>query len=173
MIKYLYHFGVEFIHTLLIIGAGGHGRVVAEIAAACGYDRNSIAFLDDNAASAAVGKIEKMDLYAPSYDGVFIAIGNNTLRQKLTAQLSGMQGEKLVTLIHPTAYVSLSATIGKGTVVEPKAVINTNSRIGQGCIISVGTIIDHDCEIGDFCHINAGMICGAGSCVDALSRISK
>ena len=159
-------------HTLLIIGAGGHGRVVAEIAIACGYNRNSIAFLDDNAPGA-VGKIEEMEMFAPRYYGVFVAIGNNELRQKLTAQLSGMQGVKLVTLIHPTAYVSPSATIGKGTVVEPKAVINTNSRIGQGCIISVGTIIDHDCEIGDFCHINAGMICGAGSQVEALSRISK
>lgn len=159
-------------HTLLIIGAGGHGCVVAEIALACGYERDSIAFLDDNA-PVAVGKIEEIDLYAPRYDGVFIAIGNNAWRQKLTAQLSGMQGVKLVTLIHPTAYVSPSATIGKGTVVEPKAVINTNSRIGQGCIISVGTIIDHDCEIGDFCHINAGIICGAGCRVDALSRISK
>ena len=156
--------------TLLIIGAGGHGRVVAEIAVVCGYDR--IAFLDDNSPDA-VGKISEMDLYAPRYDGVFIALGNNALRQKLAVQLCGMQGVKLVTLIHPTAYVSPSATIGQGTVVEPKAVINTNSRIGQGCIISVGTIIDHDCEIGDFCHINAGMVCGAGSRVDALSRISK
>lgn len=156
--------------TLLIIGAGGHGRVVAEIAAACGYD--SIAFLDDKACGA-VGKIEEMELYAPRYDGVFIAIGNNALRQKLMAQLCGMQGVRLVTLIHPTAYVSPSATIGQGTVVEPKAVVNTNSRIGRGCIISVGTIIDHDCEIGEFCHINAGMVCSAGSRVEELSRISK
>jgi UDP-N-acetylbacillosamine N-acetyltransferase len=159
-------------HTLLIIGAGGHGRVVAEIAVACGYERKSIAFLDDNATDA-IGKIEEIDLYAPRYDGVFVAIGNNELRQRLTVQLYRLEGARLVTLIHPTAYVSLSAIIGQGTVVEPKAVINTNSRIGQGCIISVGTIIDHDCEIGDFCHINAGMVCGAGSRIDALSRISK
>ena len=156
--------------TLLVIGAGGHGLVVAEIAAACGYD--SLAFLDDNAPGA-VGKIEEMELYATRYDGVFIAIGNNALRQQLTAQLYGMQGVRVVTLIHPTAYVSPSATIGQGTVVERKAVVNTNSRIGQGCIISVGTIIDHDCEIGEFCHINAGMVCSAGSRVEALSRISK
>ncbi|MBQ9572900.1 MAG: hypothetical protein IJR22_05870 [Acidaminococcaceae bacterium] len=79
---------------------------------------------------------------------------------------------KLVTLVHPTAYVSPSATVGAGTVVEPKAVINTNSQIGQGCIISVGTVVDHDCVIGDFCHINAGVVCGAGSCVEALTRLS-
>lgn len=157
---------------LLIVGAGGHGRVVAEIAVACGYDKNSIAFLDDNVPDA-VGKIGEMELYAPRYDGIFIAIGNNALRQKLTVQLCGMTGVRLVTLIHPMAYVSPSAVIGQGTVVEPKAVINTNSRIGQGCIISVGAIIDHDCEIGDFSHINAGMVCSAGSRVEALSRISK
>ena len=158
--------------TLLIIGAGGHGRVVAEIAVACGYDMNSIEFLDDYAPTV-LGKIEEMDIYAPRYDGVFVAIGNNELRQKLSAQLCQIEGVKFVTLIHPTAYISPSVIIGQGTVVEPKAVINTNSRIGKGCIISVGSIIDHDCEIGDFCHINAGMICGAGSRVDALSRISK
>lgn len=156
--------------SLLIIGAGGHGRVVVEIATACGYD--TIAFLDDNAPGA-IGKLEEIDVYAPRYEGVFIAIGNNALRQKLAAQLCGMTGVKLVTLIHPTAYVSPSTVIGQGTVVEPKAVVNTNSRIGQGCIISVGTIIDHDCEIGEFCHINAGMVCSAGCCVEALSRISK
>ena len=155
--------------SLLIIGAGGHGRVVAEIAEACGYD--SIAFLDDNSPTA-IGKIKEMESYTPQYDGVFIAIGNNALRQQLAGQLKQLKGAKLVTLVHPTAYVSPSATVGAGTVVEPKAVINTNSQIGQGCIISVGTVVDHDCLIGDFCHINAGVVCGAGSCVEALTRLS-
>lgn len=158
--------------SLLIIGAGGHGRVVAEIAVACGYVASSIAFLDDNS-PAAVGKVLDMPLFAPRYDGVFVAIGNNALRQQLIGQLKEMQGVTLVSLVHPTAYVSPSATMGLGTVVEPKAVINTNSRIGQGCIISVGTVVDHDCVIGDFCHINAGIVCAAGSRIDALSRISN
>lgn len=157
--------------TLLIVGAGGHGRVVAEIAMACGYDANAIAFLDDNSPDA-VGKIEDMPLYAPKYDGVFVAIGNNALRQKIIDQLKQVEGATLVTLVHPTAYVSPSATVGAGTVVEPKAVINTHSQIGQGCIISVGTVVDHDCVIGDFCHINAGVVCSAGSCVEALARLS-
>ncbi len=68
--------------TLLIIGADGHGRVVAEIAMACGYDKNAVAFLDDNV-SGAVGKIENMDLHAPRYDGVFVANGNKALRKSL------------------------------------------------------------------------------------------
>ena len=157
--------------SLLIIGAGGHGRVVAEIAIACGYDANAIAFLDDNS-PAAIGKIKDLESYMPQYDGVFIAIGNNALRQQLAGQLKRMKGAKLVTLVHPTAYVSPSAAVGAGTVVEPKAVINTNSQIGQGCIISVATVVDHDCVIGDFCHINAGVVCGAGSCVEALTRLS-
>lgn len=146
--------------------------MVAEIAVACDYDSGSIAFLDDSSPDA-IGKVKDMALYAPKYDGVFVANGNNVVRQQICEQLKQVPGATLIKLVHPTAYVSPSATIGHGTVVEPKAVINTNSRIGQGCIISVGTIIDHDCEIGDFCHINAGMVCGAGSRVDALSRISK
>jgi len=158
--------------SLLIIGAGGHGRVVAEIAVVCGYDDRSIAFLDDNSPDA-IGVVKDMELYAPRYDNVFVAIGNNVARQQISEQLCQIEGVELVTLIHPTAYVSPSATVGLGTVIEPKAVVNTHSRIGQGCIISVGTIVDHDCVIGDFCHINAGMICGAGCRVEALSRISK
>ena len=158
--------------SLLIIGAGGHGRVVAEIAVSCGYDTDSIAFLDDNSLDA-IGKVKDMELYAPKFDGVFVAIGNNAVRQQICEQLKQMLGVKLITLVHPTAYVSPSATVAPGTVIEPKAVVNTHSRIGQGCIISVGTIIDHDCIIGDFCHINAGVVCGAGSRVDSLSRISN
>lgn len=158
--------------SLLIIGAGGHGRVVAEIAVACGYDTDSIAFLDDNSPDA-IGKVKDMAMYAPKYDGVFVAIGNNAVRQQICEQLKQVPGATLIKLVHPTAYVSPSATVAPGTVIEPKAVVNTHSRIGQGCIISVGTIIDHDCIIGDFCHINAGMVCGAGSRVDSLSRISN
>ena len=65
--------------SLLIIGAGGHGRVVAEIAVACGYDSGSIAFLDDNSPDAN-GKVKDMALYAPKFDGVFVAIGDNAVR---------------------------------------------------------------------------------------------
>ena len=157
--------------TLLILGAGGHGQVVKEIAIACGYEPQAIAFLDDNAPNVA-GKINDAPYLAPNYDGVIIAIGDNGLRQDITEKLKHFEGINIITLIHPTAYVSPSAVIGKGTVVEPKAVINANSKIGEGCIISVGTIVDHDSSVGYFSHINAGAICMAGSKVEALTKIN-
>lgn len=157
--------------SLLIIGAGGHGQVVKEIAIACGFEQQAIAFLDDNAFDA-VGKLNEAPYLAPNYDGVIIAIGNNALRRDITDKLERFEGINIVTLIHPTAYTSPTAVIGKGTVVEPKAVINTNSKIGEGCIVSVGAIVDHDSSIGYFSHINSGAICMAGSKVEKLTKIN-
>lgn len=154
---------------LLIIGAGGHGQVVKEIAETCGYE--AIDFLDDNSPNA-VGKINEASNLAPNYDGVIVGIGNNTIRRDITTQLEKIEGINLVTLIHPTAFISKSAIIGKGTVVEPNATINANSKIGEGCIISVGTVIDHDCSIGYFSHINSGAICMAGSKVESFAKVN-
>lgn len=157
--------------TLLILGAGGHGQVVKEIAIACGYEPQSIAFLDDNAPNA-VGKMNEAPYLAPNYSSVIISIGNNALRQDITEKLERFEGINIVTLVHPTAFVSPSAVIGKGNVVEPNAVINSNSQIGEGCIISVGAIVDHDSSVGSFSHINAGAICMAGSKIEKLTKVN-
>lgn len=157
--------------TLLIFGAGGHGRVVKEIAIACGYEPQAIAFLDDHAPNV-VGKFNEAPYLAPNYDGVILAIGNNELRRDITEKLERFEGVNIITLIHPTAYVSSSAVIGKGTVIEPKVVVNTNSKIGEGCIISVGAIVDHDSSVGYFSHINAGAICMAGSRIEVLTKVN-
>lgn len=155
--------------SLLILGAGGHGQVVKEIAEACGYD--TVAFLDDKAPDA-IGKLNEAPYLAPNYDGVIIAIGNNKLRLEITSKLERWEGINIVTLIHPTAYISPSAVIGTGTVIEPRAVVNARSKIGSGCIISVGAIVDHDCGIGHCSHINAGAICMAGSKVEKLTKVN-
>ena len=154
--------------SLLILGAGGHGQVVKEIAEACGYD--TVDFLDDKAPNA-IGKLNEAPYLVPNYDSVIIAIGNNVLRRDITEKLEQFEGIKVITLIHPTAYISRSAVIGKGTVVEPNAIVNAHSKIGEGCIISVGAIVDHDSSIGYFSHINAGAICMAGSKISALTKV--
>lgn len=154
---------------LLILGAGGHGQVVKEIAEACGYD--TVAFLDDKTPDA-IGKLNEAPYLAPNFDGIIIAIGNNALRRNITAKLEQFEGINIVTLIHPTAYISCSSVIGKGTVVEPNAIVNAHSKIGEGCIISVGAIVDHDSSIGYFSHINSGAICMAGSKIAALTKVN-
>lgn len=138
--------------NLLIIGAGGHGKVVKEVAEALNiYEK--IDFLDDNS-SEAVGKIADMAAMHASYDAAFVGIGNNAFRNELLKKLEAI-GYIIPAFIHPTAYISKTAKIGKGTVVEPKAIVNANSVVGNGCIISVGATVDHDVVLDDCVHVNA------------------
>ena len=145
--------------NLLIIGAGGHGKVVAEVADACGYE--NIVFLDDNSPEA-IGKINDIASFIREFPNAFVGIGNNQFRNEMLIKLNEI-GYYIPVLIHPTAYVSKSASISKGTVVEPLAIINANSIVGQGCIISVGAIVDHDVVLGECVHVNAGAVVKSGA----------
>lgn len=152
---------------LLIIGAGGHGKVVSEIAADIGY--GEIAFLDDNSPEA-IGKITELNKFRNQYSEAFVGLGNNKRRSELLCELQDC-GYVIPVLIHPSAYISRTAMIGSGTVVEPKAIVNANTVIGNGCIISVGAIVDHDVEIKECCHINAGAIVKAGGKIDSFRKL--
>ncbi len=152
---------------LLIIGAGGHGHVVAEVAEDCGY--TDIAFIDDNS-DVAVGKITDIITFKDKYQSAFVGIGNNKVRDKILRNLKKW-GFEIPTLIHPSAYISRTAVVCEGTIVEPKAIVNANSRIGKGSIISVGAIVDHDVEIGKCCHVNSGAIVKAGGKLDDFIKL--
>ena len=153
--------------SILILGAGGHGKVVKEIAEALGY--TNVAFLDDNSAEA-IGRIADSKAFVNQFQEAFVGIGNNKFRGELLTRLE-QEGFAIPVLIHPTAYVSKSAVISNGTVVEPMAIVNANSKIGIGCIISVGSIVDHDAILEDCVHVNAGAICKAGSVVTKETRV--
>lgn len=153
--------------TLLIIGAGGHGQVVKEIAEDLGYEK--IAFLDDNS-PIAIGKISDIDKFKEEYQDAFVGIGNNAFRDKLIEQLE-KAGYNVPVLVHPSAYISRTAFIGAGTVIEPKAIVNAHASIGKGCIISVGSIVDHDTMLGNCVHANAGSIVKAGGTVEAFDKL--
>jgi UDP-N-acetylbacillosamine N-acetyltransferase len=144
--------------SLLIIGAGGHGQVVAETAAACGYEK--MVFLDDSSPDA-VGKTDELEELAKCYDGVIVSIGNGVIRRELIRRIQHI-GAPLVSLIHPRAYIAPSATVGAGSIVLPGAVVHSNAVIGISCIISIGALIDHDVVVDDFSHINTGAIVGSG-----------
>ena len=142
---------------LMILGAGGHGKVVADIARLCGYEQ--IAFLDDDPAKTSwvgypvSGPICQQDAY-DQWD-FFVAIGDSSVRQQLQDALA-QKGLSIATLIHPKAVVAQSATIGRGSIVMACAVVNPDAMIGQGCIINTCASVDHDCVVGDFCHISVG-----------------
>lgn len=159
---------------LLILGAGGHGKVVKEVAEAmCDDSENQfysgIDFLDDNA-SEAIGKISDLEKWHDSYDHVFVGIGNNAVRKRLLEKLTELNCQ-IPVLIHPTAYISKSAVVKIGTVVEPMAIVNANTTVEQGSIISVGSIVDHDVVVESCCHVNAGAICKAGSRIETGRKL--
>ena len=148
---------------LIIIGASGHGKVVADIAIENGY--RVLGFLDDDASKSenygfpVLGRIED----TVQFEGCefIIAIGKNEIRKKIAEQYKSL---KYAALIHPKAVVSASVQIGAGTVIMPMAVINAEARIGKHCIINSSSVIEHDCRIEDYVHISPGAaLCGAVS----------
>jgi UDP-N-acetylbacillosamine N-acetyltransferase len=143
---------------LYIIGAGGHGAVVAEVAAALGY---SIAgFIDDDPAKRGLAVLDWTVVggrdILPAGAHVVPAIGHNAVRDALLADCSS-HGWTLVTLVHPSAVVSRSAVLDAGTVVLPLAAVNARARIGRGCIINTAAVVEHDCVVGDAAHIAPGV----------------
>lgn len=155
--------------NLLILGAGGHGRVVRETAESM-ETFDTIAFLDDQNPDA-VGKLDDYMTLRAGFDSAFVAIGDNRLRSKWLEKLK-LVGYQIPTLIHPRAYVSPSSTVSYGTIVEPLACINTGVVIGSGCIVSVSAVIDHDCQIGSYSHIDCGVILSPRSVVDSYIKVS-
>ena len=144
---------------LIIIGASGHGKVVADIAIKMNKWQ-SIAFLDDDESIKTsmglkvIGKMADAFTYKDEAD-FFVAIGKNATREKVQGKLMD-QGMTVVKLIHPSAVIGTDVEIGMGTVVMAGVVINSSSRIGEGCIINTSSSLDHDNIIEDYVHISPG-----------------
>ena len=131
---------------LVILGSGGYGRTVYDVAEQLGY---SITVLDD---SDNVHPLDSFSHYI-SDDTQFIpAFGNNEFRLEWLERIE-KAGGKPATLVHPSAYISPRAHISEGCVILPGAIINTGTRIGKGCIINLGAIVDHDVIIEDGVHL--------------------
>lgn len=131
---------------LIILGSGGYGRTVYDIAEQLDY---SITVLDD---ADEEHPLTSFSLYIDD-DAEFIpAFGNNEFRLQWMERIEEAGG-KLATLIHPTAYVSPKAQISDGCVILPEAIVNTGSRVGKGCIINLGATIDHDVIVEDGVHL--------------------
>ncbi len=151
---------------LLIVGKGGHGQVVAEIAEDIGL-WSGVAFLDDRCSDeSVVGKTADMHRLIGEYRQAVVAIGDNERRLELLEELANC-GYQVPTLIHPRAWLSRYSQVGSGTVVLPGAVVNRGVKLGKGCIVNINSSIDHDCDIGDGVHV------GTGATIRSLVRISK
>lgn len=129
---------------LLILGAGQYGFVAREIAEAMGcFDK--IEFLDDHS-EIAIGELR--DIENIEYDAAFVAIGNPEIRSQYLNRI-----ENVVTLIHPTAFVSPAACIGEGCIFEAGVVISSDVRIGNGTIVMANAVIGHNATVGDCCQL--------------------
>lgn len=142
-------------NKLVIIGAGGHGKVIADIAEKVGY--TDIVFLDDNPNVTACGLYKVVGNSASAllyHDADFIvAIGDAKSRRRIQSELIENKLH-IVSLFHPSSIIASNVKIGIGTVMMAGSVINSGTEIGQGCIINTCASVDHDCIINDYVHIS-------------------
>jgi acetyltransferase EpsM len=157
---------------LVLWGAGGHGKVVLDIAIAMDAF-SGIAFIDDDPARAG-GEFCGCPVFPTLAEAgradrgaIVVAIGSNQIRARCAA-LALDRGWELATLIHPSAIVSPSARLGAGTVIMPHAVINAGAEIGSNCIINTAAVVEHDCRIGDHVHLSPGVLLGGAVTVEPL-----
>lgn len=151
---------------LAILGASGHGKVIADSALAQGWAE--VTFFDDAWPGGSVnrrwlvqGDTNSLLASADAFDGLVVGIGNNRVRAEKIALLK-RHGYELVTIVHPRAAVSDYASLGEGTVVFANAVINVDALVGAGGIINTGAVIEHDCGLGDCVHVSPNAVLAGG-----------
>jgi sugar O-acyltransferase (sialic acid O-acetyltransferase NeuD family) len=165
--------------AVVVYGAGGHGRVVADAAQCAGFE--VLGFLDDQSAvGAEVGSGRVLGGSGwwrghPDVD-VVLAVGDNSSRQRLGADLA-RDGRQALTVVHPSAVVSGAASLGPGVVVLALAVVNTDAKIGAGAIVNSAAVVEHDVIVGNYAHVSPNSTLagaaqlgdssqlGAGACV--------
>lgn len=174
--------------ALLVVGAGGHGGVVADAARAAGR-WHAIAFVDDAAGRESVhglwpvvGTTRDLEALRSRYPAAIVAIGEARRRLGLLDRLAAL-GYERPAVVHPAAVLGSLVELGAGTVVMAGAVVNIGARLGAGCIVNTGATVDHDCRLADGVHVcpgahlagevevGAGTWLGIGCCVRQCLRI--
>jgi sugar O-acyltransferase (sialic acid O-acetyltransferase NeuD family) len=167
---------------LLVVGAGGHGRAVAEAAQLSGLF-TVVGFLDDSMPAGemalglpVLGTVAGLAKHRNVCDQAIVAIGNNSVRDNL-AQKMAEAGISLATVVHPRAFVSPSAVVGHGSAIMAGAIVGTEARLGVGSIVNCGAVVDHHAAVEDFGHlgVNASMaggtVLGRGGWMQAGSAL--
>lgn len=152
---------------VLIVGAGGHGRAVAEMLSSS-HEYEIAGFVDDAATDAIWDRpilgptTVPLDGYLAHAGAAIVAIGNNRVREGLQARLRAA-GFEMITAVHPRAFVAPSAIVGEGSAIMAGAVVGTEARVGAGVIVNVGAAVDHHCQVHDFAHLGTGSSMAGGS----------
>jgi len=153
--------------TLLIIGAGGHGKAVAEAALLSG-EWQRIAFADDRWPELretfgwpVVSDVAGLAVLQGTAAGAIAAVGNNAVREQWVEVIRAA-GLPLVTVVHPRACVSAYAVIGAGAAIMALAMVGVDALIGEGAIVNANVTVDHDASLGDFAHLGVGVQLAGG-----------
>lgn len=155
---------------LVILGAGGYGQTVSDIAMQS-EKYEEIVFLDDNAtADNIIGMCKDFTDFIDENTEFYPAFGNNVARLSFIEKLEE-KGAKITTIIHNTAYISPRTRIENGSAILPMAVVNTDIVIKKGCIINCGAIVDHGCIIEKGVHISPGAVVKAENRIPALMKV--
>lgn len=151
--------GLRVIRSLIVLGAGGHAKVVVSTARALCYHVEAI-YDDDSARWGTLfmgipvrGSLSQAEQLLGTVVAI-VAIGDNATRKRVVEGFS--QGMRWATLIHPRSWVDSTAEIGEGTLVCAGAIIQPETRIGRHCIINTAASVDHDCFLADFVHVAPG-----------------
>lgn len=157
--------------SIVVIGGGGHARVVAEAARLQGLVLAG--FVDPQPCEPTVRLLGLKrlgdDSVLASMPGASVilgigAVGVSPARRALVERLSA-KGVTWVTVVHPSAYVSAAATVGDGTVVLAGAVVNAGARVGKFCIVNSGAMVEHDVQVGDFAQLATAAAVGGGTVI--------
>lgn len=160
---------------LALLGASGHGKVVADAALASGWE--SVVFFDDawpavekNGIWPVVGDTNALLSRLEAFDGIAVAIGHCATRLAKHQQLH-QAGARMVTIVHPKAIIGSGVKIGVGSVLMAGAIINVDSTVGDACIINTGATVDHDAYLADGVHICPGAHLAGNVCVGVGSWV--
>ena len=156
--------------NLVILGAGQYGHVARETAVAMGCF-GEICFLDDRSETA-IGKLEDYRQLRPQYGCAFVAMGNPGLRMHWLMALEEA-GYQLPVLIHPKAYVSPSAQLGKGSIAEPMVVVNAGAEVGMGTLLCAGCVVNHNACVSLCCQIDCNAVVAANAVVPEGTKVQS
>jgi len=151
---------------VIVVGAGGHARVVIDVLRASGYEVTGCLSSDGSASGAldvpVLGRdTELEERIQRGETDVFIAVGDNAARIRLARHVLDAGG-RLATAVSPRAEVSPSARLGPGTLLMPGAVVNAGTVLGLAVIVNTNASIDHDCTVGDGVHVAPGVAVAGG-----------
>jgi len=156
---------------VLLWGAGAHGRVIHDLAEACGY--SDIAFVDDQPRAERVCGCPVLlpdDHRITDYRHFIVSVGDNRVRARCLE--AGLQrGLEPTMLIHPSAVISRSAVVGRGTIVLPLVAVGSGVAIGENCILNTACVVEHDSQLSNHVHISPGAIIGGEVTVEAFAHV--